>query len=91
MRTKSLAEHTTGVPNIAEQRTKSLPLMPLFFPAACRSSFAFFSDSSSAIFLSIRVRFHLANVSGVTGVRLVPSLWRYNSELSTIVRIVVRK
>lgn len=50
--------------------------MPLFLPAAACVSFAFLRASSSAIFLSIRVRFHLANVSGVTGVRLLPSLWR---------------
>lgn len=55
--------------------------MPLFLPAACRSSFAFFIASSSASFLSIRVRFHFANDSGVTGVKLVPSLWRYHEQL----------
>lgn len=63
------------------ERTRSLPLIPLFLPAACLSSFAFFIASSSASFLSMRVRFHLANVSGVTGVRLGPSLWRYKERV----------
>jgi hypothetical protein len=57
-------------------RTRSLPLMPLFLPAAACASLARWRASSSACFLFIRVCFHFANDSGVTGVRFVPSLWR---------------
>ena len=56
------------------KRTRSRPLIPVFFPAAWVASLAFLTASSSACFLSILVRFHLANVSGVTGVRFCPSL-----------------
>ena len=56
--------------------TKSLPLMPLNFPAACCCSFAFLTRSASASFLANLVIFHFANDSSVTGVRLLPSLCR---------------
>lgn len=50
--------------------------MPEFLPAAACWSLAFWRASSSACFLFIRVFFQVANDSGVTGVRFVPSLWR---------------
>ena len=56
------------------RRTRSLPLIPLLFPALLWSSFVFLNASCSASFLSSRVFFHTAKVSGVTGVRLGPSL-----------------
>jgi len=59
-------------------RTRSRPLMPEFFPAACWASLALRIASASASFLSIRVRFHFANVSGVTGVKFDPSLCRFD-------------
>jgi len=64
-------------------RTKSRPDMPVSLPAACCVSFAFRIACCSACFLSIRVLFHLANVSGVTGVRLDPSLCRSTSRNSS--------
>lgn len=60
--------------------TRSLPLIPLFLPAAFCCSLAFLTASSSASFLFILVVFHLAKLSGVTGVRFVPSLWRCTVE-----------
>jgi hypothetical protein len=60
--------------------TRSRPLIPLLLPAAFWRSFAFLVASCSASFLSIRVFFHTAKVSRVTGVRLVPSLCRYRQE-----------
>jgi hypothetical protein len=56
------------------RRTRSLPLIPLLFPALLWSSFVFLDASCSASFLSIRVFYHLAKDSGVTGVRLELSL-----------------
>ena len=56
--------------------TRSRPLIPVLFPAAAVASFALRSASCSASFLSIRVCFHFANVSGVTGVKFGPNLWR---------------
>jgi len=64
------------------KRTRSRPLIPVFFPAAWVASLAFLTASSSACFLFILVFFHFANDSGVTGVRFVPSLWRWRSQLS---------
>lgn len=55
-------------------RTRSRPLMPLLFPADACVSFVLFKSSSSACFLFIRVAFHFANDSFVTGVRFEPSL-----------------
>jgi len=60
--------------------TRSRPLIPLLLPAAFWRSFAFLIASCSASFLSIRVFFHTAKVSRVTGVRLVPSLCRYRKD-----------
>lgn len=59
---------------IKRTQTRSLPLIPVFFPAECCASFALRITSASASFLSILVFFHFANVSAVTGVRLEPSL-----------------
>jgi hypothetical protein len=64
-------------------RTRSRPLMPEFLPAAACWSLAFFIASSSAVFLSSRVRFHAAKLSGVTGVRFEPSLCRSVSRKSS--------
>jgi hypothetical protein len=58
---------------------RSRPLIPVTLPAAACAFLALLCASSSACFLSSRVCFHLANVSGVTGVRLLPSLCRYGA------------
>lgn len=71
------------MPRTARQLTKSLPLIPVFLPAAFCASFAFFIASCSASFLSILVFFQIANVSGVTGVKFGPSLCLSTSKNSS--------
>jgi hypothetical protein len=57
--------------------------MPVFLPATFCVCLALRIASSSASFLSIRVFFHFANVSGVTGVRFGPSLCRYDDAVES--------
>jgi hypothetical protein len=66
-----------------QTRTRSLPDIPELLPAAACASFAFLSASSAAVFWLIRVCFHFANDSGVTGVRFGPSLCRSVSRKSS--------
>ena len=61
--------------------------MPVFLPAALWACLALRMASSSASFLSIRVFFHLAKVSGVTGVKFEPNLCRYSEAKAKQVKL----